>query len=81
MLVERVLAMRSKGEKANAIRILEWIPILLCKIIAYKAQHRRLLDEAAAALQLVSPKDVVMDHVLPYLMLPAHRFDGEDEKL
>ena len=35
----------------------------------------------SAALQLVSPKDVVMDHVLPFLMLPAYRFDGEDEKL
>ena len=65
------------GRKARAIR--EWIALVLRKIIHYKAQHRRLLNEAATILQIDLPSDIVHDNVLAFLELPSHIFEGEDE--
>eukprot|EP00984_Skeletonema_dohrnii_P011216 scaffold4460_cov64-Skeletonema_dohrnii-CCMP3373.AAC.1 len=56
------------GEKALAIRM--WIRSVLGKIIHYKAQHQRYLNEAASTLQLALPQDIVMNNVLPFLELP-----------
>ena len=57
-----------EGGKARAIRT--WIRSVLGKMIHYKAQHQHLLDEAATALQLALPQDIVMKNVLPFLELP-----------
>jgi len=58
------------GGKARAIRT--WIRSVLHKVIHYKAEHRRLLDEeAASTLQLALPRDIVMNSVLPFLQLPS----------
>eukprot|EP00984_Skeletonema_dohrnii_P024260 scaffold13375_cov87-Skeletonema_dohrnii-CCMP3373.AAC.2 len=64
------------GGKAQAVRM--WIRTVLRKIIHCKAQHRSYLNEAAAALQLDLPNDVVNKNILPFLELPSHTFEGED---
>jgi len=56
------------GGKALVIRM--WISSVVGKIIHYKAQHRRLLNEAATTLQLALPQDIVINSVLPFLELP-----------
>jgi hypothetical protein len=62
------------GEKAQAIRT--WIGSVLGKIIHYQAEHQRLLDEeVATTLQLVLPRDIVMNNVLPFLELPSYTFE------
>ena len=65
------------GRKAIALRM--WIRLVLSKIIDYKAQHRRLLNEAASRLQLVLPNHIVLNNVLPFVELPLHTFDREEE--
>ena len=67
------------GQKARVIQW--WIRSVLGKINHYKAKHQRILDEAAAALQLALPHEIVMNSVLPFLALalPEHTFEGEDE--
>ena len=65
------------GEKAIVVR--QWIGSVLRKIIDYKSQHRCLLKEAARMLQIVLPHDIVINSVAPFLTLPHHTFDGEDE--
>jgi len=63
-----------EGEKAVAIRT--WIRSVLGKIMDFKAQHRRLLDEdVAPTLQRFLPQDIVMNDVLPFLDLPPHSFE------
>lgn len=48
------------------------------KIIHYKAEHQRLLDEEVApTLHLALPQDIAINNVLPFLGLPPHTFDGE----
>eukprot|EP00984_Skeletonema_dohrnii_P007718 scaffold2832_cov132-Skeletonema_dohrnii-CCMP3373.AAC.3 len=42
--------------KAKAIR--SWIRSVLGKIVRYKANHRRVLNEASSSLQLVLPEDI-----------------------
>eukprot|EP00984_Skeletonema_dohrnii_P035434 scaffold35168_cov144-Skeletonema_dohrnii-CCMP3373.AAC.1 len=64
------------GGKARAIR--RWIRSVLLKIVQYKAEHRRLLNEVAATLQLALPNDIVFKNVLPFLELPSYTFEGED---
>eukprot|EP00984_Skeletonema_dohrnii_P024971 scaffold14122_cov87-Skeletonema_dohrnii-CCMP3373.AAC.2 len=64
------------GGKAQAVRM--WIRTVLRKIIHCKAQHCSYLNEAAAALQLDLPNDVVNKNVLPFLELPSYTFQGED---
>eukprot|EP00985_Skeletonema_marinoi_P029537 scaffold28122_cov126-Skeletonema_marinoi.AAC.4 len=66
------------GGKARAIRI--WIRSVLRKIIHYKVEHQRLLDEAATSLQLALPQDIVMNNVLPFLELPSYSFEVEDHE-
>ena len=66
------------GGKTEAIR--KWISRVLDKIISYKAQHRRLTNEAATVLLDVLSNDMlVTKNVLPFLALPSYTFDGEDE--
>ena len=67
---------RDVGGKAQAIRM--WIGSVLRKIIHYKAEHYRYLNEAAAILQPTLPNDIVLKNVLPFVELPAYSFDGED---
>ncbi len=67
------------GEKAVAIR--DWIRSVLGKIIEYKAEHRRLLEEdIAPTLQRVLPQDIVMNNVLPFLDVPSHSFGLENHE-
>ena len=67
------------GQKARVVQW--WIRSVLGKIIHYKAKHQRILDEAAATLQLALPHEIVTNSVLPFLALalPEHTFEGEDE--
>ena len=65
---------------AEAIQ--EWLGCVLHKIIDYKAKHRLLLPKVADKLiELELPNDVVVNHVLPYLELPLHVFDGEEPQV
>ena len=69
---------RDDGEKAQVIR--RWISSVLRKIVQYKAEHRHIMDEAAATLQFVLPQDIVRNNVLSFLELPSYTFDGEDDE-
>ena len=64
------------GEKTQAIQT--WIRSVLRKFIHYKNEHRRILNEAAATLQLALPNDIVRKNVLTFLELPSYTFEGED---
>jgi len=62
------------GEKALTIRA--WISSLLGKIIDYKAEHQRLLEEdVVPTLQRFVPQDIVMNNVLSFIELPSHSFE------
>ena len=63
------------GGKAEMIG--GWIGSVLYKIVRYKAEHRRVLDEAATTLQFALPRDILMNNVLSFLALPAYTFEGE----
>jgi hypothetical protein len=64
------------GVKAQAIRA--WITTVLRKIIHYKGEHCRILNEAAATLQPALPIDILQKNILPFLELPSHTFEGEE---
>ena len=64
---------RRVGSKAQAIRT--WIGSVLRKINHYKAEHQRVLDEAASTLQFVLPHDIATNNVLCFLELPSHTFE------
>ena len=64
------------GGKAQAIR--EWITSVLRKLIHYKVEHRRKLNEATAIIQSALPKDIILKNVLPFLELPSYTFEGEE---
>ncbi len=69
------------GEEVLVIR--RWIRAVLRKIILYKAEHQRILDEAATTLfGLALPRDIVMNSVLSFLAfaLPSYTFEGEDRE-
>jgi hypothetical protein len=68
------------GEKAQTIR--DWIRSVVDKLIRYRAEHQRLLNEAATTLQIVLPNnDIVMNNVLPFLELPSYTFEvGDDDE-
>ena len=65
------------GGKAQTVQL--WISSVLSTIVRYKAQHRSLLNEAAATLQsflpneaattlqLALPNDIVLNNALPSL--------------
>ena len=61
--------------KARAIRA--WITSLLRKIVHYKAEHRRYLNVASAALQPALPNDIVLKNIFPFIELPSFTFEGE----
>ena len=63
------------GEKAIVIRT--WTRSVLRKLIGYKEQHHRLLDEAATTLELALPKDIVIKNIIPFLKLPSCTFEVE----
>ena len=63
------------GEKSQAVRM--WLQSILRKIIHYKAEHRRILNEAATTLQPSLPNDIVLKNVLPFLKMPSYTFEGE----
>ena len=66
-----------QGEKA--IAIWTWIESLLEKIIDYKEEHRRLMEEdIAPTLQRFLPQDIVMNNVLSFLELPSYTFEVGD---
>jgi len=66
------------GRKGQEVRL--WIRSVLHKIVHYKAQHHRYLDEAATTLQLALPSDIVIKSVLPFLELPSYTFEVEDHE-
>ncbi len=57
------------GEKALVIR--RWIRSVLDRMIHYKAEHDRVLDEAGSTLQLALAREMVMKHILSFLALPS----------
>eukprot|EP00985_Skeletonema_marinoi_P029223 scaffold27218_cov227-Skeletonema_marinoi.AAC.3 len=61
------------GGKALAIRM--WIRSVLRKIIHYKAEHQRYLNEAATTLQHTLPQDIMVNNVLPFLEMPSYTFE------
>ena len=66
------------GGNARAIRT--WLRSVLRKIIHHKAQHQRIVDEAATYLQLALPRDIVTKNVLPFLELPSYTFELVDHE-
>ncbi len=65
------------GDKAVTIR--GWIRSILHKVIHYKVQHQRLLDEEVdSALQLVLPQEIMRSYVLSFLELPSHTFEVDE---
>lgn len=60
--------------KANVIRALIR-SVLDKKMIHYKAEHQRVLDEAASTLELALPRDILMNTVLSFLELPPACLD------
>ena len=67
------------GQKARVIRW--WITVVLGKIDHYKSKHQRILNEAGTTLQLALPREIVMNNVLPFLALPSHTFEVEDQDM
>ena len=67
------------GEKARVIGW--WISAVLRKVNHYKAEHQRVLDEAASTLQLCVPRDIVMNNVIPFLALPPHTSEVEEQEV
>ena len=45
------------GGKAREIRT--WIRSVLAKLVHYKTEHRRILNEAATTIHLVLPRDIL----------------------
>ncbi len=67
------------GEKARVIR--RWIRSILDKINYYIAEHERILDqEVATTLKVFLQAEIVMNNVLPFLALPLHTFEVEEEE-
>ena len=74
---DHTLAGYDPGLKAQVIRA--WVSSVLCKIVCYKSKHQRVLDGAATTLQLALPQEIVMNNVLPFVQLPPHTFDGDED--
>jgi len=66
-----------EGEKAQTVQL--WISSVLSTIVRYKAQHRSLLNEVAT-LQQAFPQDIMLKNILPFLKLPSHSFEGENNE-
>ena len=66
------------GEKALVIR--SWIWSLISKFNRYEEEHQRVLDVAAATLELALPRDIAINNVLSFLELPPHTFGVEDRE-
>ena len=65
----------------KALEIRRWIRSLLHKVVHYRAEHERFLNEAATSLQLTLPRDILMNNVLTFLELPPpHSFEVEDSE-
>ena len=70
--------MEYEGEKSQVIR--HWVAQVLDKDVDYKARHRQIMREAATTIMAILPNDIVMNSVLPFLDLPSHTFDGEENE-
>ena len=70
---------RGSGEKAQAIR--RWIRSVIGKINHYKAEHQRILNEAATTLQCTLPHEIATNNVLTFLELPAHTFERANQEM
>ena len=55
------------GEKTQVIR--RWIRSVDDKVDHYMSEHQCILEDAAATLQLVLPRDIVVNNVVPFLAL------------
>eukprot|EP00984_Skeletonema_dohrnii_P009392 scaffold3598_cov148-Skeletonema_dohrnii-CCMP3373.AAC.16 len=76
--INQILSLAPTGTR-KARMIQTWIRAVVGKIVHYKIQHSRLLNEAATSLELaLLPKDIVIKNVLPFLELPSHAFEGEE---
>ena len=62
-----------------SLEIQEWISTVRLKIFCYKKQHIRVLKKATITIEEVFPRDIVMNNVVPFLELPSHTFEGEDD--
>ncbi len=72
-------------DKTRAIR--GWITSVLRKIIHYKTEHQRILDDVmdedegvANTLHRALPQDFVRINILPFLELPSHEFELREEE-
>jgi len=63
----------NQGEKAQVIR--GWLRSVRDKMIHYIAEHQRVLDVAAATLELILPRDLVMKNILSFLELPSYMLE------
>ena len=62
-----------EGEKVQVIETM--IASVIGKLMYYRAEHQRLLNEAATSLMpLALPQDIVFKSVLPFLELPSNYF-------
>ena len=69
------------NERGKAQAIQTWIRSVLRKIIDYQEEHICILDEVTTTLQLVLPRDILVNSLLPFLELPAHTFEEEDQEM
>ena len=71
---------QDEGEKAMVIH--GWVARVADKITQYADNHCRILDKAAAVLELASANnnDVVVKNVLPFLQLPWWKRDLKEKK-
>eukprot|EP00986_Skeletonema_menzelii_P014680 scaffold9978_cov117-Skeletonema_menzelii.AAC.7 len=80
--INRILPNIPYGSVGRTKVIRAWIRSVLRKIVHYKAEHRRYLNEAAATLfQSTLPlpnEDIVFKNIIPFLELPSYTFEGED---
>ncbi len=68
----------NEGGKAQAIR--RWIRSVLFKISYYKAEHQKVLEEAATAIPFALPRDIMMKNVLSFLELPPYTFGYDNHE-
>ena len=73
--ISQNLEIINDGDKTREIQT--WIRSVLGKIVHYKAEHNRILNEAAATLQPALPNDIVLKNIFPFIELPSFTFEGE----
>ena len=70
------------GGEATVIR--DWVLRILLKVTEYKIHHQFVLNEVASVLRHNLPHEAIMNHVIPFLTLPFHILErdenGEEER-